>query len=151
MEVLFMKISSKGRYALAALTYMAQLNAHHECITIIRISEKLGISKIYLEQVFSLLKRAGLVHSIKGAGGGYELTSPPEMITVNTILQAVETSLFEHTESSSSDPITDKVLMDLVWNKIDQVLLTQLESITLDQLAREATRYADNSNYMFYI
>ena len=49
-----MKISSKGRYALAALTYMAQLNAHHECITIIRISEKLGISKIYLEQVFCL-------------------------------------------------------------------------------------------------
>ncbi len=73
------------------------------------------------------------------------------MITVNTILQAVETSLFEHTKPSSSDPITDKVLMDLVWNKIDQVLLTQLESITLGQLAREATRYADNSNYMFYI
>ena len=61
-----MKISAKGRYGLAAMTYLARNYASGAPITIISISEKLGISKIYLEQVFSLLKRANLVNSIKG-------------------------------------------------------------------------------------
>lgn len=67
MEEKVMKISSKGRYGLAAMICIAQNCKNNECITIIKISEILGISKIYLEQVFSLLKRAGLVNSIKGA------------------------------------------------------------------------------------
>ena len=77
-----MKFSSKGRYAIAALVYMAQKNGNEEQITILAISQALGISKIYLEQVFSMLKRADIVTSIKGAQGGYRLTNPPEEITV---------------------------------------------------------------------
>lgn len=50
----------------------------NECITISSIAEKLGISKIYLEQVFSLLKRAKLVTSLKGAQGGYQLSKIPK-------------------------------------------------------------------------
>ena len=53
-----MKISAKGRYGLAAMTYLARNYAAGTPITIVSISEKLGISKIYLEQVFSMLKRA---------------------------------------------------------------------------------------------
>ena len=68
-----MKISAKGRYGLAAMTYLARNYAAGTPITIVSISEKLGISKIYLEQVFSLLKRARLVNSIKGSQGGYQL------------------------------------------------------------------------------
>ena len=63
-----MKISAKGRYGLAAMTYLARNYEAGTPITIISISEKLGISKIYLEQVFSLLKRARLVNSIKQPG-----------------------------------------------------------------------------------
>ena len=72
-----MKISAKGRYGLAAMTYLARNYASGSPITIISISEKLGISKIYLEQVFSLLKRARLVNSIKGSQGGYQLAREP--------------------------------------------------------------------------
>ena len=61
-----MRISSKCRYGMAAMISIALSDV--ECVTIISISEKLGISKIYLEQVFSLLKRAGLVNSIKEIG-----------------------------------------------------------------------------------
>ena len=68
-----MRISAKGRYALAAAISMARQYGTGEHITAISISEKLGISKIYLEQVFSLLKRAGLVNTVKGAQGGYAL------------------------------------------------------------------------------
>ena len=64
-EGISMKISAKGRYGLAAMTYLARNYASGSPVTIVSISEKLGISKIYLEQVFSLLKRARLVNSIK--------------------------------------------------------------------------------------
>ena len=75
-----MKISAKGRYGLAAMTYLARSYAAGAPVTIISISEKLGISKIYLEQVFSLLKRARLVNSIKGSQGGYQLSRAPRAI-----------------------------------------------------------------------
>lgn len=64
-----MRISTKGRYALAALIKIAENHGSGEYITIASISEKLGISKIYLEQVFSLLIIGGIVTSVKGAQG----------------------------------------------------------------------------------
>ena len=85
-----MKISAKGRYGLAAMTYLARNYASGSPITIISISEKLGISKIYLEQVFSLLKRANLVHSIKGSQGGYQLAREPRAISAYDILSSIE-------------------------------------------------------------
>lgn len=85
-----MRISSKGRYAVAAMTELAGAWKRSESLTVLRISETLGISKIYLEQVFSLLKRAQLVNSIKGAQGGYQLAKPPEEITAADILSASE-------------------------------------------------------------
>src|SRR5690606_1073070 len=95
-----MRISAKGRYALAAVINMAQQYDSGECITVISISERLGISKIYLEQVFSMLKRGDIVRSVKGAQGGYQLVRPPEQITVLDVLSAVETSLFETVEDT---------------------------------------------------
>ncbi|MEI6102174.1 MAG: Rrf2 family transcriptional regulator, partial [Eubacteriales bacterium] len=83
-----MRISAKSRYALAAITYMAIIDNKKECVTVISISEQLGISKIYLEQVFSLLKRAKLVVSIKGAQGGYRLAKPAVKIAIADVLHA---------------------------------------------------------------
>ena len=95
-----MRISAKGRYALAAAISMAENYSNGEYITVISISEKLGISKIYLEQVFSLLKRGGIVISVKGAQGGYQLARVPRDITVFDVLSSVETSLFEQAEET---------------------------------------------------
>ena len=72
-----MRISARGRYALAATTSMAARYQTGENITVVSLSERLGISKIYLEQVFSLLKKADIVSSQKGAQGGYRLCRPP--------------------------------------------------------------------------
>ncbi len=66
------RISAKGRYGLIAVIYMAQLHQNGEYITIVKISEALGLSKIYLEQTFSLSKRTEIVTSIKGAQGGID-------------------------------------------------------------------------------
>lgn len=146
-----MRISSKGRYGLAAMIYIAQLTATHECVTIIRIAENLGVSKIYLEQVFSLLKRAGLVVSIKGAQGGYQLALAPESITAGTVLRAIETSLFEKAEASVTETSIEKVMTTLVWDTLDQTIADTLDQVTLSDLVQEATQYTDGENYMFYI
>ena len=102
-----MRISSRGRYALAAVISMARQFNSGEYITVISISENLGISKIYLEQVFALLKKADIVSATKGAQGGYQLTRPPEQITVLDILQAVELSLFEMTQDTVPEKAPD--------------------------------------------
>ncbi len=89
-----MRISAKGRYAIAATIYLAKRYANDEYITVISISEELDISKIYLEQVFSLLKQGEIVTSVKGSQGGYKLTRHPNQITVCDILSPIEAALF---------------------------------------------------------
>lgn len=148
-----MRISSKGRYAIAALIYMAQKAYTDEQITIISIANNLGISKIYLEQVFSMLKRANIVVSLKGSQGGYKLLVATDKITVGDIARAVETSLFEKTESSVSKESgsIDKAMETLIWDNLDKAVASALDSISLRELAEKATSLKNGDNLMFYI
>lgn len=148
-----MRISSKGRYGLAAMISVAQLGSTGEFVTVISIAEKLGISKIYLEQVFSLLKRSKLVTSIKGSQGGYQLSKPSEKITVLEILQAVEISLFEKTERSVSDEAMEieSSLKNLIWDNLDNAVVTTLGKVTLSDLVTEADKAKSGEEFMFYI
>ncbi len=148
-----MRISSKGRYGLAAMISMAQNYASDECITIVSISEKLGISKIYLEQVFSLLKRAGLVVASKGAQGGYKLTKGPNEISAYEILRALEQSLFESTELSVSKKANDieQVMQNNVFTIIDDNVKNALEQVSLESLLLELEKQKQNDGFMFYI
>lgn len=148
-----MRISSKGRYGLAAAISMAQNYESGACITVISLSERLGISKIYLEQVFSLLKKAGLVNSIKGAQGGYRLANPPQKINAMEILTALEQSLFEKTEESVAQKASDieNTMQDSVFSLIDKAVEDTLTKISLYDLAIKAETYRENASYMFYI
>lgn len=148
-----MRISSKGRYGIAVMIRMAQINDNNEYTSIISIAEKLNISKIYLEQIFSLLKKAELVKSIKGSQGGYKLAKAPDKITAGDILRAIEISLFEKTESSVSKDFMeiDKSAKTLVWDKIDIAVTKALNSVTLKDLVMEADKFKNKDSYMFYI
>ena len=148
-----MRISAKGRYALAALTFMAQQYNNGEYITIITISEELGISKIYLEQVFSLLKKAELVFSSKGSQGGYQLSRIPQEITILDVLSAVEVSLFEQTNDTVPEkaPEIEKALKYTVFDVLDQKIIQTLSSITLADLVSEAEKHKKDEAMMFYI
>lgn len=84
-----MFFSTKGRYGLRAMADMA-FHAAGGPVTVKSIAERQGISEAYLEQVFSQLRRAGLITSIRGAQGGYEMARKPEEITVGEILTALE-------------------------------------------------------------
>jgi Rrf2 family protein len=148
-----MRISAKGRYGLAAMISMAQDSSKGEYITIISISEKLGISKIYLEQVFSLLKKEDLVVSTKGSSGGYQLARPSNKITAYDIISAIEQTLFEKTKKSVSDDAShiEIAMQELVFDKIDNAIIEELKSVTLYDLLTEAQRHNDNNNIMYYI
>lgn len=148
-----MKISSKARYGLASMISIAQDSKESEYVTIISISEKLGISKIYLEQVFALLKRAELVISFKGAQGGYKLALPPESISIGKIMRAIEGSMFEKTRPSVTKELAyfDKAMELLVWDTLDRSITSTLDGIMLDQLVNETERNQQGKNNMFYI
>lgn len=148
-----MRISSKGRYGLAAMISVAQLGISGDFVTVISIAEKLGISKIYLEQVFSLLKRSKLVNSIKGSQGGYQLSKPAEKITAFEILQAVEISLFEKTERSVSEEANsiEISLNSLIWTNLDKSIAEVLKNVTLSDLVQEAEISKSGNDMMYYI
>jgi Rrf2 family protein len=148
-----MRISARGRYALAAMTHMAANYDSGDKLTVIGISERLGTSKIYLEQIFSLLKRSGLLNSIKGAQGGYRLARLPREITALDILSAVELSLFEETKNtlSSNAPEIDKAIRGSVFDVLDKSIKDILEDITLESLVLAAEKNKTDDKMMFYI
>ena len=148
-----MRISAKGRYALASTISMAQNFNNGEYITVVSISDRLGISKIYLEQVFSLLKRGGIVNSVKGAQGGYQLTRAPGQITAFDILSAVELSLFESAEQTvfSKAPEIETAMQKSAFEALDNAISNALRKITLYDLINEAEKYKTDQGLMFFI
>jgi Rrf2 family protein len=87
-----MKLSTKGRYATVAMVDLAllQRRAGMRHVSLAEIARRQDVSQAYLEQLFVKLRRAGLVESVRGPGGGYRLAREPEDIRVAEVLEAVE-------------------------------------------------------------
>ena len=148
-----MRISSKGRYALASVVSMAQQYHNRDYITIISISEELGISKIYLEQVFSLLKKSGIVRSAKGSQGGYQLALPPNGIKVLDVMLAVEISLFEPTQNTVLEkaPELEKALRFSTFGPLEENINQTLSGISIADIVLETENQKRQNAIMFYI
>ncbi len=148
-----MRISARGRYALAATVSMAARYAAGENITVISLSEDLGISKIYLEQVFSLLKKAEVVSSHKGAQGGYRLSRPPREITALEVLSAADLSLFEETGDTVKDraPGIEAAMRLKVFDAADGAVRDTLQGVSLQDLADEMKKHRKGQAYMYFI
>jgi Rrf2 family iron-sulfur cluster assembly transcriptional regulator len=84
-----MRMSSKGRYAVVAILDVAE-NAGARPVSLADVAVRQRISLSYLEQLFALLRRAGLVAASRGPGGGYRLQRPAGEITVGQVFRAVE-------------------------------------------------------------
>ncbi|EKU71672.1 Rrf2 family transcriptional regulator [Selenomonas sp. F0473] len=147
-----MKISAKGRYGIAAMVFLARNYDASSPITIISISEHLGISKIYLEQVFSLLKRSRLVNSIKGSQGGYQLSRHPREITAYDILSSIEISLIEKAGPATERMETlNRMLSRRVFSVLDQSILDTLRAITLEDLLTALNSEETDETLMYFI
>ncbi|MBO6784392.1 MAG: Rrf2 family transcriptional regulator [Alphaproteobacteria bacterium] len=84
-----MKLSTKGRYGVMAMVDLAQ-NAAGGPVALSEIADRQAISLSYLEQLFGKLRRAGLVESVRGPGGGYVLAEPADDIRVSEVILAVD-------------------------------------------------------------
>ena len=84
-----MKLNTRGRYAVMALADMAKFDNQNP-ISLRDVSLRQNISLVYLEQIFSKLKKNNIVKSIRGTNGGYILSKDPEQIKLSTIFSAVE-------------------------------------------------------------
>jgi len=87
-----MKLTTKGRYAVTAMIDLS-LNDSEGPVSLLEISERQNISLSYLEQLFSKLRKEGLVNSIRGPGGGYSLSREPKDIAISSIILAVDENL----------------------------------------------------------
>ena len=135
-----MKLSTKGRYGLRALIDLAQYSEETP-VSITSISKRQDISERYLEQLMSMLKKAGLVKSIRGAAGGYILAKPADEISVGDVLRALEGSL-EPVECAGLDPrggcqASESCVTKYVWKRINDSINRTVDDIWLSQLVEE--------------
>jgi Rrf2 family protein len=142
-----MKISTKGRYGLRAVMDLC-LNSNGDYVSLISIAERQNISKNYLEQVFSALRKTGIVKSVKGSQGGYLLNGKTSEVTIGNILRALEGDLSVVKEESTSSKIEHCIKMNL-WDKIDQKLYQIIDNMTLEDLINEYNKGTDSM--MYYI
>ena len=130
--------STKGRYALRV---MADLANHEGWVSLGDIAERQGISRKYLEQVMSLLLKAGYVESTRGKSGGYRLARPAEEYTLGNILRAVEGTLapvacLECTSGEICPRVEDCPTVD-VWRDLGSVTSAYLNEKRLSDLITE--------------
>ena len=136
-----MKITTKGRYGLRALIDLAKYS-EIEPVSINSIATRQGISERYLEQLMTLLKKAGLIKSIRGAGGGYVLAREMSEISVGDVLRALEGSL-ESVECAGfreedSCEAAGGCVTKYVWQKINESINRTVNEISLKQLVEES-------------
>jgi len=148
------KLSTKGRYGLRAMVDLA-IRSNGEQVALKSIAESQNISESYLEQVFSLLRKAGLVKSIKGAQGGYVLSGPLSEIKVGDILRALEGSLNIIDFSSETEKIAPNSIQYCikvnVWDKINECINQVVDNITLEDLVNEYKKMNGPQALMYYI
>ena len=126
-----MRLSTKGRYSVTA---MMDLAIHDQAgpVTLADISQCQGISLSYLEQLFSRLRKAGLVKGVRGPGGGYRLAKPATDISIAEIINAVDESV-DVTRCSGEGNCQDgeRCLTHELWTELSDRLYKFLDGITL--------------------
>ena len=127
-----MKISTKGRYALRVMIDLA-INNNGTFISLKEISERQGISNKYLEQIISLLNKAGFLETARGNNGGYKLVKNPEEYKVGEILRATEGDLapiYCLTEEGECEKQQNCRTFSF-WKGLDDVINDYVDSKTL--------------------
>jgi Rrf2 family transcriptional regulator, cysteine metabolism repressor len=149
-----MKISTKGRYGLRAMLDLA-INSKTNHVALGSIAERQGISESYLEQMFSVLRKAELVKSIKGPQGGYTLARSGNSITIGCILRALEGNLSvigkEVVNSNKEGFNLEDCIKQNVWDRLNESINSVVDSLTLEDLVEDFKKMSGDGDYMFYI
>ena len=129
-----MRLTTKGRFAVTAMLDLA-LNEDAKPVTLAGISERQAISLSYLEQLFSRLRRQGLVTSVRGPGGGYRLAKAHAEISVSHIISAVD-ELIDATQCAGKEDCHDtgRCMTHDLWASLNTKILDYLSGVTLAEL-----------------
>jgi Rrf2 family iron-sulfur cluster assembly transcriptional regulator len=129
-----MRLTTKGRFAVTAMVDLA-LRQNRGPVTLAAISERQHISLSYLEQLFGKLRRAALVSSVRGPGGGYNLAQPPAAISVADIVSAVDEPI-DATQCGGKENCHDdkRCMTHDLWATLNEKMQEYLSSVTLADL-----------------
>jgi Rrf2 family iron-sulfur cluster assembly transcriptional regulator len=140
-----MKLTSKGRYAVTAMLDLA-LRADEGPVTLAGISERQGISLSYLEQLFTRLRKQGLVSSTRGPGGGYSLSRAADLIAIAEVVTAVD-EVVDATRCGGMANCQDgkRCLTHDLWTDLSEQIHSFLSEITLGHLVKKGQAQKANA------
>ena len=131
-----MKISTKGRYAVRMMLDIAE-HADEGKVSLRSVSQRQDISEKYLEQIVSLLSKAGLLRSARGLGGGYSLVKKPSEYKIGDILRVTEGGLAPVTcleEGADKCPRASSCATLRLWQGLYDTVTKYVDSVTLEDL-----------------
>jgi Rrf2 family iron-sulfur cluster assembly transcriptional regulator len=130
-----MRITTRGRYALRASLALARLGKDGAPVSINNLSEEENISSVFLEQIFFKLRKAGIVSSVRGPGGGFCFAQPLDQLTIKKILDAAgeELNLTACDKDTHRDgcPRMGYCLTHNIWMDVTNMINNFFSSITL--------------------
>ena len=138
-----MRITTRGRYALRASLALAEMGAKDEPVSISCLSEREDISSVFLEQIFFRLRKAGIVSSIRGPGGGFCFAQPLESLTVKQILDAAGEDL-DITFCDKNNGECEKVgecLSHFVWLEANELMKEYFSGITIASILEKHEKH----------
>ena len=139
-----MRITTRGRYALRASLALARLNSNNNPVSVNQLSAEEQISSVFLEQIFFNLKKAGIVNSVRGPGGGFQFARPPDKITIRDILEAAgeELNVADCDKNAKTCNTTGKKCSSHdVWEDIGRILDEYLKNTTLAMVLERNNPY----------
>lgn len=134
-----MKISTKGRYALTIIIYLAQHYKENRYITLKEISQKEGISLKYLEKIIVLINKDDFLMSQRGSEGGYRLSKDPKYYYIFDIITKAEGNIAVTTCVNANFECCKKAKCRSykLWNELNDVIINFLKNKTLDEYIKE--------------
>ena len=131
-----MRMTTKGKFAVTAMIDLA-LRSNAGPVALAAISQRQQISLSYLEQLFGKLRRHGLVDSVRGPGGGYNLAHPASSLSVADIILAVDEPI-DATQCGGKENCKDdkRCMTHELWAALNAHIFSFLRSVTLEQLVR---------------
>jgi Rrf2 family protein len=144
-----MRISAKTEYACIAMLELASQHRSGKPVRIRQIAERHDVPPRFLVQILLQLKGAGLVNSVRGAAGGYQLLKPPKEISLGQVMEVIDGSSEESGQTSSASPDSPAVRVLLhTWQEVAAVQRKMLDEITLADLLE---RSKDQDERMYHI
>jgi Rrf2 family iron-sulfur cluster assembly transcriptional regulator len=132
-----MRLTTKGRFAVTAMIDVA-MHSGKGPVTLAAVSERQRISLSYLEQLFGKLRRYGLVDSVRGPGGGYNLARDATTVSVADIILAVDEPI-DATQCGGKENCLDdrRCMTHELWASLNTHIFSFLQSVSLEQLVRQ--------------